>query len=414
MKYTLYFSALFMSALPLFASTEEDMHNALSLKENKQHNALKDIDLDLPQFSIIGKNHKFYIGIGGSVTVTAGFDWGHVLDNPNEFIPAEIPMNTDAGNGGKFSVSAQQTDLHLTFGFLPGTKDHLTGYINGQFLGDNYNFRLENAWIKYRGFTVGYGYGIFSNHTVEPTTIDYQGPNATICVNNGILDYEHTFKHWAVGIGAETPIASYTDGTDSYKVNQRVPDIPAYIQYNYCTDSRIRVAAIIRTLTYRNTLESKNISNIGWGVQVNGKSNIIGNLTAYYQFGVGKGISSYFNDLNDGDLDMVPDANNPGKMNTVLAWGGYAGLQYDFTSHLSSTIIYSHMRDYAKRYNDAATDALSWAEQYKYGQYILANIFYTITPNLTWAIEYIYGRRVNMDRSQAHDNRLQTMLQLNF
>jgi hypothetical protein len=72
------------------------------------------------------------------------------------------------------------------------------------------------------------------------------------------------------------------------------------------------------------------------------------------------------------------------------------------------------MRDYAKRYNDAATDALSWAEQYKYGQYILANIFYTITPNLTWAIEYIYGRRVNMDRSQAHDNRLQTMLQLNF
>lgn len=416
MKSTLYLSAILLLVIPLKANAEGDgaQHNALSLKENKQHNALQDLDLDLPQFSFIDNEKKYYIGIGGSLTVTAGFDWGHVLDNANEFIPAEIPMHTADGNGSKFNVSAQQTDIHLTFGFLPGTKDHITGYINGQFLGAHYAFRIENAWLKYRGITAGYGYGIFSNHNVEPTTIDYQGPNATICINNGILDYEHTFGNWGIGIGAEMPIASYTEGENSVKVNQRVPDVPAYIQYSYGSDSRVRVAAIVRTLTYRNTLIMKNQNCVGWGVQVNGKSNLLGNLTAYYQFGIGKGISSYFNDLNDGNLDMVPDADNTGKMNTVMAWGGFAGLQYDFTERFSTTIIYSQLRDYAKRYGDVGADATPWSEQYKYGQYILANIFYTITPNLTWGIEYIYGRRVNMNKEMAHDNRLQTMLQLKF
>ncbi len=51
---------------------------------------------------------------------------------------------------------------------------------------------------------------------------------------------------------------------------------------------------------------------------------------------------------------------------------------------------------------------------YSYGQYAVGNVMWQITPMLQCGLEYIYGRRVNMDGAQAHDNRLQTMLQVSF
>ena len=122
-------------------------------------------------------------------------------------------------------------------------------------------------------------------------------------------------------------------------------------------------------------------------------------------------MSSYFEDLTGNGLDMVPNAANNGELETVKAWGAYLGLQYNFSSKAFCTVLYSQVRNYAPEYNDGATP---WAEQYKYGQYILGNFFYNINDLFTWGVEYIYGRRVNMDGLQAHDNRIQTMLQISF
>ena len=39
---------------------------------------------------------------------------------------------------------------------------------------------------------------------------------------------------------------------------------------------------------------------------------------------------------------------------------------------------------------------------------------WNITPQISTGIEYIYGRRVDMDGISRHDNRIQTMLQVTF
>lgn len=64
---------------------------------------------------------------------------------------------------------------------------------------------------------------------------------------------------------------------------------------------------------------------------------------------------------------------------------------------------------YPDRYYGGSTP---WNEQYKYAQYGVANVIWNITSRISAGIEYIYGRRVDMNGLSRHDNRLQTMFQI--
>lgn len=121
-----------------------------------------------------------------------------------------------------------------------------------------------------------------------------------------------------------------------------------------------------------------------------------------------------FQDLAGLGLDMTPDPEHPGHLTPVKAWGGYAGLQYDFSKSLYCSATYSHVRTYAPRYASQAEEATPWDAQYRYGQYAVCNLFWNITDALQTGVEYIYARRVDYNGAQAHDNRLQAMVQLTF
>ena len=53
-------------------------------------------------------------------------------------------------------------------------------------------------------------------------------------------------------------------------------------------------------------------------------------------------------------------------------------------------------------------------DEYRQGQYIFGNIFYSMTPRCKLAAEYLYGTRKNMDGMKNHANRAQILLQYNF
>lgn len=86
-------------------------------------------------------------------------------------------------------------------------------------------------------------------------------------------------------------------------------------------------------------------------------------------------------------------------------------MQYTFSEKVFASATYSQSRAYAKSYTEGCTP---WNEQYKYAQYVAANVFYTILPGLQCGVEYLYGRRVDMDGASRHDNRFNTVLQFNF
>lgn len=371
------------------------------------------IPVNLPTLSVVSKDRKGYVGIGGCVKGTAGYDFGHVIDDPNEFIISDIPMTQSPGDGGKYQLSAQQTELFLTAGYNPGTKYEVAAYVSGRFLGNNYAFQIENAYVSFMGITAGYGYGLFCDTEAAPNTIDYQGPNALVTVNGGILDYRYAINdHWSMGIGAELPMASYTDANgQSRKVSQRIPDVPLMVKYSLPSGGQVGAAVMLRGLQYRDELRQKNYTNFGYGVRVSGNGTLFGPLEFCFQGLYGRGIASYIQDLNGLGLDMVPDAHTAGKMSAVTGYGLMGGLQYNFSKKVAATAAYSHVRVYPKSYADGAT---TWSAQYSYGQYAVGNVMWNITSRVQCGVEYLYGRRVNMDGSQAHDNRLQTMLQFSF
>lgn len=365
-----------------------------------------------PRFAIVGKNRSFYLGIGGQVKGTLSYDFGTPIDNANEFATSSIPMNPAPGNGGKIQFSAMQSGLFVNMVALPDNPNSVGAYINFNLVNGNYGFNIVYAYLKYRGFTVGYDYSLFSDMAAVPPTIDYEGPCGLTAIPNGVLDYRHTFgKHFGVGIGLEMPIASYTDSRFTTTVSQRVPDIPAYLQYSFSDNSRIRLSAILRNMTYRDLTFDRNRNAVGYGFKLSGTMQLLPNLTAYYQAAYGKGITSYFQDLFDGGLDMVPDASCEGKLSTVKSWGGYIGLQYNFSPKWYASGTFSYLRNYAPRYSDSDTP---WSSQYKYARYAVCNLFYNINSMLSWGLEYIWGSRTDMSGLTRHDNRLQTMFQVSF
>lgn len=365
----------------------------------------------VPRFAIEGKDGKFYLGIGGTAKATVSYDWGDPIDNAFDFTTSSIPMDPTPGNGGKIQFSGATSGLFLNLVALPGTKNQLGVYIDFNLTGNNYGFDLQYAYIKYRGIIAGYNYSLFSDMAAAPPSIDNEGPCGFTAIPNAVADYVYNINtHWSVAAGVEMPMVSATTGEKTYMVNQRVPDIPAYVQYAWGGGkSWLRFSGIVRNMLYRDEVAGKNKDVVGWGVKMSGSASVSPWITAYYQAAYGKGITSYFQDLYEGGLDMVPDG--AGKLEPVKAWGGYLGLQYNISPKVYATTTYSHVRNYANRYEGGSTP---WGSQYKYAQYALANVMWQISPMVSTGIEYIYGRRVDMDGVSHHDNRLQTMLQVSF
>ncbi len=383
--------------------------------ENLLANAPSEFGSSVPRFAVIGKDHSFYLGIGGHVKATVSYDFGNPIEDPNLFLTSAIPTSRIPGNGGLIRFSAQQTSLFLNFVGLPDSDNRIGAFIGANLLGEGYAPSLQYAYLKYRGFTAGYDKTLFSDPASTPPTIDYEGPNASTALSNALVNYTVDFgkkKEWSAGVGLELPFYSATDfdGYGAYSINQRVPDIPAFIRWSWDEGkSWLRLSAVVRNMLYHNPFSNKNVDKVGWGVQLSGSAAITPWLTTYYHATYGKGIASYIQDLTECGMDMLPSEGNPMVMNTVKAWGAYGGLQFNISPKVFASATYSHVRTYA---DDCAMPIGD--EQYHYAQYLVGNIFWDITDILQAGAEYIYGRRVNYDDSQAHNSRLQFSLQLSF
>lgn len=354
------------------------------------------------------------LGISGQVKATMGYDFGNPQDDPNNFVSLDIPMSAPAGNKSKFMFSAQQSALSLNLVALPGTADQVGMYVTVNLLGDSYTPALEYALLTYRGLSVGLGYTLFADTRAALPTIDYMGPCGYTGAGNAGIQYRKTLDCGVtLGAALELPLVSYTAADAVENVHQRVPAIPLAVSYGWDGgDSWVRLSGVVRNMIYRDMVEQSNRNKVGWGLQLSGSQSLGAlPLRVMWQATYGHGITSYFQDYTDKGYDMMPDPANPGRLKDVQAWGGYAGVQFNFSDNVYMCAGYSHVRDYIDRYADGATP---WGEQSKYTQYAVGNLFWDINSYLSTGIEYIWGRRVNFDGSQAHDSRLQAMLQFSF
>lgn len=367
---------------------------------------------DLPKFSIIGKDRKFYMSVGARFKSTVNFDWGNPLASPSAFTPAQI-THTTPGNGSNLDFTVQRSRVSFNFVGLPATEHQLGVYIAMEFNGssDAYDVKINHAYVKYHGFTLGYTATLFSDQTAIPYTIDAQSPNSTANFSNTVLDYEHLVTNsFKMGIGLEKPIKSYTTDTHTSMVNSRIPDIPIFLHYRWADNSHIRLSAILRNLQYRNDVLNKNKNVFGWGTMLSGTLDC-DKITFYYMGKYGKGMASYIEDNLGQNIDLVPDKTEQGKLSPSTSWGAMGAIQYNFSEKLFCTGIYSHVRNYLNSYSEGAFD---YGNQYRYGQYIATNLIWSPNKYIQTGIEYIWGRRIDFDYTQHHNNRIMAMFSVSL
>lgn len=394
---------VFINGMPEERAPAESVRSLLEIFYMNQYRQFH--DPQAPYFMFLTKDAKVAMGIGGMVMLRAWYDWHGTLPS-YAFYPAEIPVPENPGARKAVGASPSQSQIFLT---LLGNNDKIGNYMVYVNAGlEGHNFLLRDAYLRIRDFTVGYTRSAFWDPDAYAPGADGQGPNGQISYRSMLLRYFHTFRSgWSVAGGIEFPTSNpdVTEGVTE-KCPDYVPDVVALGQYAWDGGkSRVRASAIMRVLPYRDLLNDKNHSIMGWGAQLSGRWNAIAPLTVYFQGAVGRGIGSYLGDLSGGRYDLVDDPAAEGRMAAPLAWGVTAGLQYDFSRRFFAAVCFGDCR----YYNDAPLPS-----EYKYGLYGAADFFWNITPRLQSAIEYIIGSRKNFNGESAWTNRAQLMLSFSF
>ena len=367
-------------------------------------------DPSAPRFLFFDRKGKVALGIGGYIKGTMQYDFGGAIDDGASFTTYDIPVPNNPAQREQFFANANHSTIFLQLVGRSEKFGYYQVYARTQFTGGGstgYGLQLKQAYLKVGYVTAGLANSTFVDGGAGTPGIDDQGPAGEMSRKNVLVRYVPRFSdHFSGGIGVEMPSVTETLSESTQKINQRVPDIPVYVQYEWGGgNSHIRLSGLLRNLSYRDLATQKNRFATGWAVQLSGMAKLTRNFLVYCQGAYGHGYGAYINDLGGQGYDLVYSSEN-GKMKAPAMSNYEFGARYDFTSSLFATLSYSEARTYKQ-----------WqlpADSYRSGRYLGVNAFYNIVPDLTVGVQYLYGRRKNYSGETGRANRIMAMLQYNF
>ena len=365
-------------------------------------------DPSAPRFLFLDKKGTAALGIGGYLKAMALYDMDGSI-NSNGFSTFDIPVPFDPAQRQRFGATANHSTIFLKMVTTRTRLGKVIVYLQGNFTGDNggYGFKMSQAYVSVGNLTLGKARSTFADGSAMAPTVDDEGNSGQVSAKNMLIRYSTPTFHGISGaISVEIPTISITNSANTASISQRIPDIPAYIQYAWNKgDSHIRLSGIYRGIYYRDLKSATNTSSTGWGVQISGVGTIAGGLGFFGHYTYGKGIASYINDLSGEGLDLIPSA-SVGKLTPAPVAGWTVGLRYNFNSKLFASASYSQAHLYHASELGPST--------YRYGQYAVVNAFYNVWEDLQLGIEFIHGARNDYNHTAGHANRIDAMLQFNF
>lgn len=390
------------------ASTKVDSIRALITKfyvDQFRHSQ----DPKSPYFMFMSKNANMAMGIGGMVRMRGWYDWNGSIP-ANGFSPFAIQIPKDPANMRHLDATPAGTSLFFS---LIGENSRLgsyMAYIECNFDGYNHvGFKLKKAYLTVEDWTAGYAPSTFSDPAAEPLTIDGAGANGKISKTNILVRYMHDFRSgWSIAGSVEFPKSQIgADAVDAEKCSDYVPDVAVFGQYQWDGGfSHVRLSGLMRVMSYRNMLTGKNHNIAGWGVKISSVFKVFDPLSFNAIVAYGQGHASYVGDLSGGNYDLVGTPGCPGKLYAPEALSLTAGAKFYFMPNLYSAAAVAMLRYYPKRGIDGSS--------YKYGMYGAVNLFWDITPRFQVGMEYLAGKRKNIDGSHANANRINAMFMLSF
>lgn len=360
-----------------------------------------------PYFLFMSKDAQLAMGVGGCVRMRGWYDWGGAIP-ANGFAPYLIPMEPDPTNMRKFGTTPSGSSLFFrVIGRNKKLGDYQL-YIEANFNGyGGKDFHLKKAYATINDWTIGYASTTFSDPSALAPTVDASGPNNKLSSTSVLVRYMHSLnRRWTVAASLETPASAISINDYTKKVSDWLPDAAAFIQYAWGRSEHVRLAGILRTLSYRDLKQARNFNKLGWGLLLSTVAHPIPELTVYGNVCGGQGFESLCSDLQIGNYDLVPDPNTPGMLYAPWAMGWNIGLQYNFLPNLFASVNFSESRYLPRKGTDGA--------EYKWGNFLAANVFWNITPRIQCGLEFDTGERKNIDGRHRRAQRVGAMAQFSF
>lgn len=364
-----------------------------------------------PYFMFMSKDAKMAMGIGGMIKMRGWFDWNGTV-NSNNFSPSAIDVPKNPATPRRLGYTPASTGFFFTLLGHNTPIGSYMGYFEASFDGaDKIEFKLQKAYFTINDWTVGYATSTFADPSSQAPTIDGAGPNGKVDRTNVLLRYLKTFgkDRWSVGGSVEFPSSGIKDdGVMTEKGTDWLPDLAALGQYQWDSGlSHVRLSGLVRFLPYRDLLMQTNHTLAGWALQLSSHVKVLPSMTVYGTTHFGRGYSAYTGDLGGGKIDLISDPDRPGHLYAPGFFGFTAGVKYDIIPKLSATVSMSRLGFHATKGGELP-------DNYRYGMYGVANLFWHISPRVESGIEYLIGERKNFSGAHASANRVEALFQLSF
>lgn len=360
-----------------------------------------------PYFLMMSRTGQLGMGIGGELRMVGAYDWDG-SQNGAAFVPYNIPIPVDPTARNLTQLTPSRTALYFTVFGNNATFGKFLFYVHAKFCGPENTFKLDRAYATVGNWTFGYAKSTFDDPTAQPSTVEIEGPNSEIDDTRVLARWMHPLsKNFSMAVSVENPTEKVPTTTTTTPITSSVPDFAAFLQLANRKD-HIRLSGIVRTLGYRDLVKAQNAHVTAWGLNLSAKVHPVLPLTIYAAVNTGKGIGSFVNDLQYGSNDLLGLTDDPGRMYAPQSYGWYGALQYNYTPAIFSTVIFSQERILPK------STAAYAGDNYKYGLYGTANIFWNLTPRMQLAAEFSMGKRCNIDGTSRLGYRTSIMADFSF
>lgn len=341
------------------------------------------------------RNDRWAAKIGGYVKADLIHDF-RAIESRDTFDPVTIPIGEPQWTSTRFH--ARQTRLNCDARWIADTGKPLRIMVEGDFFGNDNQFRLRHAYGEYENIIVGQTWTTFTHRAALPNTLDLVGDVASVGRRQAQVRYSRKFLDDHLIIAGAIEDARVTIEEPFLELGVPRSPLPDAILRARLVGERfqLQIAGLARRIGFQPSGREVIPFN-GGGINTTGLLDFTPRDRLYGGILWGNGIGSY-RDLPD----LAPIGPGEGIALETYAW--YAGLTHQWNERWSSNVTYSK--------GDVNTTALQPANSIQQTQYLATNLIWQPTASLFIGGELLWGMRMNRDLAEQDASRL--MLSFGF
>lgn len=282
--------------------------------------------------------------------------------------------------------------------------------------------RLRHAFVDFGYFRFGQQNSVFMDGNNWPSLVDFQGPNSWVNQRQPSVRMTVPVRHvrglyWAASM--ERPFSDITTNALGAAV-QDVPDFATHLRWER-DRGHVQVSTNLRTIGFRPTggdVTRQAATGVSYSAVVHPWAVLKGTnpvreanpsgLTRsriLMQYTWGPGLGRYVNDLAGQGLDGQV---NPltGELDLVRSTGFNASYEHWYCENWLSNFTFANVNVD----NNPNQPGTSFDET----KYFAASLWWIPVARMSLGLEYLWGRRTNLDGQDAEAQRLHGMFQYNF